>query len=98
MATMGARYRRSPDGAAMNYAKKKDLSHNAIVRTLRDVGAAVKETYQYPTMLDILVAFRGQLFWVELKNDARTAEKDLTPAERAIIDDFARVGVKIHVW
>jgi hypothetical protein len=68
----------------MQHARRKDLSHNAIVRDLRAVGAAVKETYQYPTMLDILVAFRGRLFWAELKNNSKTAAKDLTPAERAI--------------
>jgi len=82
----------------MQHARKKDLMHTPIVTTLQGVGAAVRETYQFPKMLDILVAYRGQLFWAEIKNDARTAEKDLTPAERALIDDFARVGVKIHVW
>jgi len=82
----------------MQHARKKDLSHNGIVRTLRDVGAAVKETYQYPTMLDVIVAYRGRLFWAEIKNDAKTADKDLTPAERELIATFAAVGVKIHVW
>lgn len=82
----------------MQHARKKDLSHNDIVQRLRDVGAAVKETYQFPGCLDLIVAFRGALYWVEVKNNERTAEKDLTPAERALIDDFARVGVKIHVW
>lgn len=82
----------------MQYAKKKDIMHTSIVRTLQGVGAAVKETYQYPTMLDVIVAFRGGLYWAEIKNDVKTAEKDLTPAERELIAEFARVGVKIHIW
>lgn len=82
----------------MIHARKKDKAHNPIVQTLIGVGAAVKETYQYPTMLDVIVAFRGQLFWAEIKNDARRAEQDLTDAERTLIAEFARVGVTIHIW
>ncbi len=82
----------------MIHARKKDKMHTTIVRTLQGVGAAVKETYQHPGLLDVLVAFRGQLFWAEIKNDAKTAEKDLTDSERELIETFARVGVKIHVW
>ncbi len=82
----------------MIYARKKDTMHTPIVRTLIGVGAVVKETYQHPEMLDVIVAFRGRLFWAEIKNNAKTAEKELTPAERELIQTFATVGVKIHVW
>ena len=82
----------------MIHARKKDIMHNPIVQTLLGVGAAVKETYQYPTMLDVIVAFRGNLYWAEIKNDPKRAERDLTDAERALIAEFARVGVTIHVW
>lgn len=82
----------------MIHARRKDKMHATIVNTLIGVGAAVKETYQHPGCLDVLVAFRGRLFWAEIKNDARTADKDLTAAERELIDTFAAVGVKIHVW
>lgn len=82
----------------MQHARKKDIAHNAIVQRLRDVGAAVKETYQFPGVLDLICAFRGELYWVEVKNDVKTAQKDLTDSERAIIADFARVGVTIQVW
>ena len=82
----------------MIHARKKDRMHNPIVTTLISIGAAVKETYQHPGCLDCIVAYRGRLFWVEIKNDPKTADKDITPAERAIIDDFARAGVTIHVW
>lgn len=82
----------------MIHARRKDRMHKVIVDTLQDVGAVVKELYQYPTCLDVLVAFRSQLYWAEIKNDARTAERDLTDAERELIDAFGRVGVKIHIW
>lgn len=82
----------------MQHARRKDIMHTTIVRTLEGVGAAVKETYQFPKMLDIICAYRGNLYWAEIKNDAKTAERDLTAAERELIDTFARVGVKIHVW
>ena len=82
----------------MTFARKKDKMHTAIVAALRGVGAEVHELYQLPKSLDILVAYRGQLIWAEIKNDPRTAEKDLTTAEWALIARFARVGVTLPVW
>ena len=82
----------------MQYARKKDALHSTIVGMLRDVGAEVHELYQFPGCLDILCAYRGRLFWAELKNNPKTAERDLTDAERALIDRFARVGVRLYVW
>ena len=82
----------------MIHARKKDKMHTPIVRTLQGVGAAVKETYQHPGLLDVLVAYRGRLYWAEIKNDPKTAAKDLTEAERDLIATFAAVGVTIHVW
>lgn len=76
------------------YARKKDTNHNVIIDTLRAVGAAVKETYQYPTMLDVIVAYRGRLYWADVKY----RKGDLTPAERELIEDFARQGVHLHIW
>lgn len=80
------------------YARKKDASHNHIVNSLRAVGAEIEETYRAPGLLDCIVGYRGRIFWAELKNDPRTAEKDLTPVERALIERFARVGVRLYVW
>lgn len=82
----------------MIHARKKDRMHTPIVTTLRDVGAVVKELYQHPGCLDVIVAFRGQLYWAEIKNDRKTAARDLTDAERALIDQFSGAGVTIHVW
>lgn len=76
------------------YARKKDTTHNAIFDAARAVGATVKETYQFPGMLDGIVGFRGRVFW----GDAKTGKADLTDAERALIADFERVGVKLYIW
>lgn len=82
----------------MIHARRKDIMHTPIVKTLQGVGAAVKETYQYPGVLDCIVGFRGSLYWAEIKNNSKTAERDLTESERELIETFAAVGVKIHVW
>ena len=78
----------------MRYAAKKDTTHNAIVQALRSVGARVKETYQHPTMLDVIVAYRGRLYWADLK----TGKADLTPEERKLFDEFAGAGVTLYIW
>jgi hypothetical protein len=78
----------------MRYARRKDTTHNSIFDAARAVGATVKETYQFPGMLDAIVAYRGQIYW----GDAKTGKAGLTPDERELIDDFARVGVKLYIW
>lgn len=78
----------------MRYARRKDRNHSEIFNALRQIGATVKETYQFPGMLDGIVGFRGRVFWADVKH----GNADLTPAERALIDDFARVGVTLYVW
>jgi hypothetical protein len=78
----------------MSYARKKDTNHNPIVRTLREIGAEVKETYQYPGMLDVIVGFRGKLYWADVKYQ----KGKLTAAEQELIESFARVGVVLHIW
>lgn len=82
----------------MQYARKKDALHSTIVSMLRDVGAEVEETYRAPGLLDCIVGYRGRLYWAEIKNNPKTADRDLTDAERALIDRFARVGVRLYVW
>lgn len=76
------------------YARRKDTTHNSIFDAARAVGAVVKETYQFPAMLDAIVAYRGRIFW----GDAKTGNAPLTDAERELIEDFARVGVRLYVW
>lgn len=78
----------------MRYARRKDTNHNEIIDELRQVGAVVKETYQFPGMLDAIVGFRGRVFWADVKYK----KEPLTPAEKALIEDFARVGITLYVW
>lgn len=78
----------------MRYARRKDTNHNEIFAALRAVGAVVKETYQFPTMLDGIVAFRSRIFWVDVKHK----KAGLTEAERVLIEEFARAGVTLYVW
>jgi|GEM_PF-4455692 len=76
------------------YARKKDTNHNDIIGVLRDVGAVVKETYQYPGLLDCIVAYRGRMFWADVKR----GKAGLTPTEQELMDDFARAGVQLYIW
>lgn len=78
----------------MRHARRKDTNHNEIFQALRDVGAVVKETYQFPGMLDGIVAFRGQIFWA----DAKHGKAGLTEVEEQLIAEFARAGVTLYVW
>jgi hypothetical protein len=76
------------------YARKKDTNHNDIIGILREVGAVVKETYQFPGLLDCIVAYRGCMYWADVKHGKGV----LTPSERELIDDFARAGVQLYIW
>lgn len=76
------------------FAKRKDTNHNDIVDDLRAVGAVVKETYQHPGMLDVIVGYRSELFWADIKYRGG----GLTDAERLLIEDFAKVGITLHIW
>lgn len=78
----------------MRYARRKDTNHDQIINVLRGVGAHVEETYQHPGMLDCIVGWRGRLFWADVKH----GKSDLTPVEQALVENFARVGVTIHIW
>ena len=82
----------------MRRSARKDANHNAIVATLAGVGAECLETYQVPGLLDCLVAFRGQLFLLEIKDGAKPpSERKLTPAERETIARLERVGAPVYV-
>lgn len=64
----------------MRRAPRKDANHTEIVSALRGVGADVVDLAAVGEGVpDILVAFRGVLYLLELK----TAKGKLTPAEEA---------------
>lgn len=78
----------------MTHARRKDNTHTAIVAALRGVGAEVQEVYRFPGMLDVIVGFRGHLYWAELK----TGKAKLTEAEEDLMARFWRVGVPLPIW
>lgn len=78
----------------MPHARRKDNTHSAIVAALRGVGAEVQEVYRFPGMLDVIVGWRGKLYWAELK----TGKAGATAAEEDVISRFARVGVHCPIW
>ncbi len=52
----------------MTYARRKDANHAEIVATLRALGIPLKETYQFPGMLDIILRYRDFVGWFEIKD------------------------------
>ncbi len=54
----------------MSYARRKDANHSCIVFELRALGIPLKETYQYPGMLDIILRYRDFVGWFEIKDGA----------------------------
>ena len=76
------------------YARRADANQPDIVIALRAVGAEVRHVHRLPKMLDVIVGFRGRLYWAELKQ----GNEPLTDDERALIDSYARVGVVLPVW
>lgn len=76
------------------FARRADKNQPEIVSALRKAGARVDMMYRIPKMLDIIVSFRGALYWAELK---MPGEK-LTDDERELIDAHAHNGVTLYVW
>ena len=76
------------------FARKADRNQPEIVQALRQVGAEVRHIHRLPKMLDVIVGYRGQLFWAELKCD----NEPLTEDERELIEAYKRVGVDLPVW
>lgn len=79
----------------MRRAAKKDINHNGIASALADVGAEVFDISGAPGLLDILVAFRGRLVWLEVKQPK--TRDDLTELERRTITRLERVGAPVAV-
>lgn len=84
---------------------KVDANQPEIVEALRKAGAYVLHTHQIKNAFDILVAFRGQLFIMEIKNpeylpkeyDRERLEKSLEKGEKDCMDGFQQAGVTYHI-
>lgn len=73
----------------MRTAARKDANHQEIVEALRQVGAKVKDLAGLPGALDLLVGFRGQLYWFEIKDGRKMpSQRKLTKEEQAVFDEF----------
>lgn len=82
----------------MRRAARKDANHGAIVRDLVAIGAECFETHQIPGLLDVIVAYRGRLTWLEIKDGQKSpSERKLTAAEEVTISRLRRVGAPVHV-
>ena len=76
----------------MRRRNKPDTNQQEIVSTLRDIVAVV---FLIGQPFDLLVAFRGQLFLLEVKNpDGRNK---LGASQEADILSFSLVNVDVHV-
>ena len=88
-----------------NYNCKVDANQPQIVKTLRRFGAVVKPLHRVKDLFDILVAYKGNLYAMEIKNpeylpkeyDRERLEKSLEPGESSCMDDFKKVGVPYHI-
>ncbi len=78
--------------------KRTDANHAAIVQALRQVGCVVLDVHALPGCLDLLVAYRGALSLLEVKDGAKPAHaRRLTEAEQETIRLLAGVGVEAAV-
>lgn len=71
---------------------KSDANQAEIVEALRKAGAFVTILSTHPKLLDLLVYYRGRLYWLEIK---RPGEK-LTYAEAEIFDQAPDATFEVH--
>lgn len=82
----------------MRRAAKVDSNQPKIVEALRRFGAAVLITSQLKNAFDILVAHKGQLYVVEIKDgNLPPSARKLTSGELKCKAMFESVGVTYHV-
>lgn len=91
---------------------KVDDNQKEIVKALRSVGAVVKHLHIVKNLFDILVAFRGNVFCIEIKDGAKFPAKfwkmdndeknlwilsKLEQGETECKNDFESVGVPYNI-
>lgn len=89
---------------------KVDANQPEIVKALRQAGAIVRSVHTIKKFFDILVAFRGQLYIMEIKNvtvqkyEKETPEEKrerlesmLKDGEKECMEQFQSVGVPYHI-
>lgn len=79
-------------------AARQDDNHNEIRTAFRAFGAVVIDTFQLPNTFDMLVAFRGKLYPVEVKDGSKPpSRRKLTSGEQECKQLLASAGVEYHV-
>lgn len=92
---------------------KVDANQRRLVALMRKHGAVVFHVHQVKGLADVLVAYRGNLYLVEIKNGDRLPkkfwkmsrterynylyEKRLSEKERAAVSGFIQQGVVIQI-
>lgn len=77
---------------------RTDGNHTEIINALRKIGCYVIITAAIPNTFDLLVAYRGNTFIIEVKDGAKPPSKTkLTKGENKCKEGFERVGVEYHV-
>jgi len=73
---------------------KVDKNQPLIVNQIREMGGYVLHVHQLKNAFDILVGYKGKLYIIEIKNNAKGK---LTGGETKCKDGFNNVGVDYHV-
>jgi len=94
----------------MKRAAKVDKNQPTIVKALRRIGAKVLHCHQIKNAFDILVAYQGKLFMIEIKDGMPKKydhmskqekraylESKLSPGEKQCMEDFQSAGVTYHI-
>lgn len=83
----------------MRHAHRTDANHGEILSALRKCGAFVIDTSDSKRAgLDCIVAFRGRLHAVEIKDGTKAkSARQLTKREQATREALALAGVTLHV-
>lgn len=81
----------------MRRAARTDTNHSTVVLELRQIGAVVLDIHALPGALDALVAFRGTLTLLEIKDGLkRPSERRPTPDEKQTMR--AVLGAGCPAW
>lgn len=70
---------------------KPDANQAEIVAALREIGVPVRVLSRYPGILDLIVGYRGKLYWLEVKDE----KGKLTKAEQEVFDLFQ--GYRVYI-
>lgn len=73
--------------------RRTDANHASVADSLRGVGAYVKSLHELPGALDLLVAFRGCLTILEVKDGRKKpSDRRATSAERETLRNLLGAG------